>query len=266
MINNYPQDRPPSLRVAVLQALLFIVSGMLMVLIRLPQEWRWRSWAGFAGLAFACMLVLPEIGFITGWVKGFPRWCFPYIGMMLFRSWYMMNTATPGLHIGSLWLFGRESWGLRAWMLPLLACVVGLLVTRFSPQPFVSLVRGVWDDWTRLSYAMYGAMPLMVWMDFDETHGVQPFICMLVLAGLLIGTALLYLQAHDQPWRVRVIMLGIFLTVFAAALGATLYWLPSNGVYVPGMAVLSSILVLIMLSPALIGLLHRFSARQSRPA
>jgi hypothetical protein len=73
-----------------------------------PHEWNIPVWV--PGIFFVSTLFVLPIGICIGWIKGFPRWSYPYVGHVIVFSLYMVNVATPGF------LFGRELWGWRAWI------------------------------------------------------------------------------------------------------------------------------------------------------
>ena len=101
----------------------------------------------------------------------------------------MKHVATPGLRIFN-YTFGRNDyWGWRAWI-PLMAMVaIGFLITR-SLRPVLRLFTNVWRDWTLLTFGMFGSMPLLVMISFDEVDNLYSLPFMVVLTLIMVGTAL----------------------------------------------------------------------------
>jgi hypothetical protein len=113
------------------------------------------------GITFS-VIGIPLIILVAGWVKKFPRWCFPYWGFALLITLYMYKfTGTiAGYQVrGGVWVWG-----------PLVGvALVGLLWTR-SLQPVYVLLKAIRQDWTLLSFTFYGALPLLLIAAYDEVH------------------------------------------------------------------------------------------------
>jgi hypothetical protein len=157
----------------------------------------------------------------VGWVKGFPRWAFPYWGLGLLLSLYMQEAATPGLVLFGYTFGPRELWGWRAWVPVLLAICGGLVWTR-SLKPLRELASGVWNDWTRLSFALYGWLPQVLPIFLDEIRGVQPFLIAFDLV-LAVG-ALAYMRSTDTTRRVASLLIGLTTAWAGATIYKAFYW------------------------------------------
>jgi hypothetical protein len=200
----------------------------------------------------------------TSWVKGFPRWCYPYWALGLAFSALLVGAATPGLRIFGH-TFGRnELWGWRAWIPVLVVAMVALLLSR-SVRPLRQLVVGIWHDWTRLSFGFYGFLPLALMIVFDEVHGEEPYVA--VLGVILAIGALAYMRSSRTWQRALTLLLGMTLTWTAATVYLAIYWHgrqefwmrePGTGYETArGMLIALGVLVALMLAPALLGLLRR---------
>jgi hypothetical protein len=198
------------------------------------------------------------------WVKGFPRWCYPYWALGLAFSALLVGAATPGLRIFGH-TFGRnELWGWRAWIPLLVVAAVVLLLSR-SVRPLRQLVTGVWHDWTRLSFGFYGLLPLALMIVFDEVHGEEPYVA--VLGVILAVGALAYMRSARTWQRALALWGGLTLTWALSTVYLAIYWhgrqefwmkVPGNGYETArGMLIALGILVALMLAPALLGLLRR---------
>jgi hypothetical protein len=118
------------------------------------------------------------LGLLIGVLKGFPRWSFAYLGMAIYFGWYYGSGSFSGVHY--------DSW---AWLPMFTAIILGLILTR-SLNPLVMLFQGSWNDWTRLSFALYAfAAPMATIVFFDMEWGTAQ------LYGLLFDTLLLTVGA-----------------------------------------------------------------------
>jgi hypothetical protein len=236
---------------------LFLISGLGLIFNEIPHEWVVPLWlTHLAGALLLASLLVPAIGFGIGWIRDFPRWSYPYSGLALLVSLYMMNAATPGLRILN-YTFGRnDPWGWRAWMPVSVMAVIALLITR-SLRPLFKLFTNIWEDWTRLTYGMFGFIPLLIWIGFDEVNRLYSLPFMVALTFLMVGTALTYLRSARQWQRVLALLVGIILIVTIVAAAPTVYWLENGWVNVQGTVMMATIVVAVMFSPVLISLLRR---------
>jgi hypothetical protein len=206
----------------------------------------------------------------VSWVKGFPRWCYPYWALGLAFSGQLVSAATPGLRIFGHTFGHDELWGWRAWIPVLVVAAVALLLSR-SVRPLRQLVMGVWHDWTRLSFGFYGLLPLVLMIVFDEVHGEGPY--MAVLSVVLAMGALAYMRSIKTWQRALALLGGLTLTWALSTVYLAIYWhgrqefgmkVPGNG-YETAQSMLRALGVLgaLMFVPALLGLLRR-SVRSTR--
>ncbi|MDH4138510.1 MAG: hypothetical protein OEW09_17590, partial [Anaerolineae bacterium] len=153
--------------------------------------------------------------------------------------------------------FGRnDQWGWRAWIPVSVMIVIALLITR-SLRPLLKLFTNIWADWTLVTFGMFGFMPLLIGIGFDEVDRLYSLPFMVALTFLMVGTALAYLRSTRQWQRVLALLIGIILILTIVAIAPTVYWLENGWVNVQGVVVGGTIVGLVMFSPALIGLLRR---------
>jgi hypothetical protein len=254
-----------------LGALYFLLGGVGLMLNEIPHTWgvpaglRAFDWLFFFGL-------LPSaIGFAAGWALGFPRWSYPYTGGLLVYSLYRMNTATPLLRLLG---YENQGWGWRAWIPFLLACGVGFLLTWWvkpTPRPERSAAQSKGDsprpersrtahflffsnlnqDRSLASYAMFGWMPLLLFISFDEMDRLYTLIFMLIFTAFMLATALLYQRQRRQERRAWTLSGGILTCILLIEIGTIAYWLPLNGVNIPLSLAWGVFILAIMLSPML---------------
>ncbi len=110
------------------------------------------------------------IGLFISLLKGFPRWGYAYLGWAILFGWWWSDMRFFGYKIGGgIWL-------------PLLGVVVLALLLRRSIQPLRTLLSGLWQEWTLLSFAVY-ILYAHVFMLYDENH--NPYLLALVIATTL---------------------------------------------------------------------------------
>ena len=245
-------------------AALFLLWGLVAIGGELPHEWAVPTWIHtLIRILSIGVLFFPPIALCFGWIKGFPRWSYPYVGHMSVYSLYMTSVATPGLKLFGYPVFGGDLWGWRAWIPLSIVTLIALLVTR-SLRPLLRLVTNIWQDWTLLTFGMFGILPLLVAISFDEVDRLYSLYFMAILAVLMTGTALLYLRSRGQRSRILALLFGIVPTIAITVVAPTLYWQRHGWVSAPGAAILGGAFLLVMFLPATIGLFRR--ALPLRPA
>jgi hypothetical protein len=250
-------ERPASWAATLAGMLPFLLWGAFLILGEIPREWgvpdslsrlRFHLWWG--------MIVLPPLGVGIGWVKSFPRWSYPYVGLVPVFGLYTMAAATPGLRFFNYTFGQNEPWGLRACIPSTVMVVIALLITR-SMQPVSKLFTNAWEDWTRLTFAMFGFMPLYVAIKFDEVGRLYSLPFMVVLTLVMTATALFYLRGTRHLQRVLALAVGIALTAAVAGLAPRVYWLENVWVIILGAVIPGVLVIALMFSPGLVGLLRR---------
>jgi len=209
---------------------------------------------------------------IVSWRNGFPRWSLPLWVLMLVLSLYMMNAATPGL-----WFFGYSSghnglWGWRSWIPLAVVAVIALVWTR-SLHPLGDLIGGVWRDWTRLSFGLYGLMPFVLLIAFDEIIGEE--LVLLVLDIILALGAVVYMRVTQEWQRALALLIAILVCWSAATMFKAAYWsVPhERGLTwvtpwestARNMLTMGGGILVVMFAPALLGLVRR-AVNALRPA
>jgi hypothetical protein len=254
---NKNQAPSPSSKKEILAGVgLFLFSGLYMALREIPYEWGWIDWTSSLGdFLFTMNFLLPVIGFGIGWVKGFPRWSYPYVGASLIAGLFLMNASTPGRSFFGYETFGRELWGWRSWIPLGLATLVALIVSR-SFNPLKKFFTNGWEDWTLFTFCMFGWLPELVEISFDEIDNHYTLYFIISLNILIVLAAYAYMRSSSIWQRVLALTIGIVVPVVVASIGSTLYWLENGWVDPAGVAKISFYVVLVMFSPAFIGFLR----------
>jgi len=150
------------------------------------------------------------LGLLFGLLKGFPRWSYAYLGMSLYFGWSYNNQNYYGVFY-KWWV----------WLPSFAAIVLGLLLTR-SRAPLARLLQGAWNDWTRLSFALYAfALPMFTVVFFDEDWGVFQLYGLFFDTVLLAAVAVAFLRSCTTISRV--------LSLEAAVLILVVKWLLGGG-------------------------------------
>lgn len=202
-----PPDGRQSWRQVALEMSLFLLAAMLLLAItNLPQPaflaWR-HDLVQLSGAITA--LTLPV--FVLGLARGLPRWAYPYGGLLL--AFQVLRAAQAGL-----WPF---------LLIMLLAYIVlGVMALLTSPQPALlpapvrRITQSITLDWSRLSFAVFGATPLAILIAFDDGHANNhtPFLAFAVVSMVLC--ALIYCRSRRPQRQLGALLAGITLATGAA--------------------------------------------------
>jgi hypothetical protein len=202
---------------------------------------------------------------LVGWVKGFPRWVFPYWGFILLITLYMRGFSGT---IFGYWVDG-DWW---AWTPVAAIAIIGTLWAR-NLGPVYTLFKSVWKDWTLLSFAFYGALPMLFLFAYDEVHNQVPYVAFSILI-LAVGAAI-YMRTENVwhrfaslvggftiGWSVLMIHLGIYWN------GRQLFWMTKPGSWVETLnwtGRFGAMLMFILVVPVLVELLRRVVSTRWRP-
>jgi hypothetical protein len=181
-------------------------------------------------LMLACLI----LGLVAGLLKRFPPWSLPYLGLVfsaivfvnLFQ-WRAERIATAMasrfvLHandeLGRLLLTGF--WQGVVWLS--LFVLIGLLVLllRLIP-PCRPWVRRLRDDWTQLSYLLYGSSILAVSLTFEGYSAEKTPFILAALVCMAAG-AWSYLHSSRPQQGFLALMAGATMAMWVAAAGVWL--------------------------------------------
>ncbi len=191
------------------------------------------------GVYFICVL-----GLLFGIVKGFPRWSYAYLGLSVYFGWYYSNGRFYGV-----------VYGLWAWLPLLAAMILGLLLKR-SLKPLTGLLQGIWNDWTRLAFALYAFfLPMQTIFFFDGDWGVLQLYGLVFDTLLLATIAVVFLRSRTTWGRILSLEAAILILVVK---GIWMTWIGEVKGVLDLPVVISIILLYIglLLLPGVIGLLR----------
>lgn len=211
MMNKSEDHSQGSWIASVAGAALFLVMGLVLIMPDgLPDAIRnaiySRSWLLIVGLA------VPVVGITIGWIHDFPRWSFAYGGFAVGESLFLAGVTTPNLKLFGVAIFGKDVWGWRAAFPLLLAGAASMLLTR-SARPLVRVPRAIAADWTLLTFAMFGVMPLYVGFMLDDSTGLYTSFIRMSSTLIMAITAFAYIRAGRERIRSLVMIAGIVVIV-----------------------------------------------------
>jgi hypothetical protein len=243
----------------------FLFFGLWSIVLALlaspPPPWQLIAYVGPLVVGYVVTL----IGLGVGWAQGFPRWsyayvlCVPLFGLYVSIAGY--STILSRAYVLCMPLFGS--------LIPLVVMAIVVLVVTRSRPPLAPLVANVWRDWTRLSFALYSLVPMLVWMAVDEAEDrfVLPF--MIALTLILTGGALAYLRSARAWQRAIALLVSTALARVVATASTAVYWNEHAEPWMTGLpvrwydivrasAVSGALLLALLFAPALLGLLRRW--------
>lgn len=200
-----PPDGRDSWRQVLFESSSFILAGILFIAATylrihgLAEGWQ-------RNIEFLGRIIIPlAIPFlILALLRGLPRWGYPLIGLLLSYYGYISNGT-------SLWLL------LIILLFASFTLTLAMIITDPNPTLFPLLFRRIRQslslDWTRLSFAMYGAMPLIILMAFDDSHynNRTPFLALSVL--VMVAGTLMYCRSRTEPTQLIALLAGITFSI-----------------------------------------------------
>jgi len=158
---------------------------------------------------------------IIGFKKGVPRWFMPYLGLpMPIISVLLFGILMERLE--GVWWF-RLPWFLSdflqqglLWVGLIGSIVLLVAVVRSIPKfhPFYKRLR---DDWTLLCFVLYGGMPFVLVLTFDEYKHDEPYM---FLAFLILAVGGWFYLRNGDPWKKNLYLyVGVALSMLVAAVG-----------------------------------------------
>lgn len=195
-----------SLSQRLLELVPFAITTTLLVLL---TYWPSVNWSGALNGATIYAGIVPLFVLLLGLLRGMPRWAYPY----------------GGLAVGYLLWISAENQLIWLWTLFLITAVALAIMAvvvqrreRSLPIFWQRVGNSIVLDWTRLSFAIFGAMPLVVLIAFDNGYlnHRTPFLALSMLAVML--TAFLYCRCRRQDRQLAILLSGTTLVLLPALL------------------------------------------------
>jgi hypothetical protein len=239
--SKLPTFEPGSWREWLAAMTLFLLLALTSLLsylqITLPP---WLSW----GLLGVLLLM-----FVLGLIKGLPRWSLPYTGVIgVPLSWALtmrgtiMGINTRGGVVGSLlswtdrhffallrpsasdpWIVRAVFGGAELWLVLLgMAAFTVLVAAACRPlRPFYVRLR---DDWTLLSFGLYGAALMAVLMALEDYPHPHKQLYIFLASLILAAGAWVYLRSAHLWQRSLALFAAITLSMAVAATGKAILY------------------------------------------
>lgn len=190
---------PSGWKEALLGAVPFLLYGLAYLLIALSERSGYYH-ADFRNYAPQMVFYGSVIGLLAGCARGFPRWSYGYLGMVLHFTLDIFNE-----HF-SVIVFGQQ-----IWIPVLIALGLGLLIAR-SFRSLEQLLQGVWRDWPRLAFLAYAALlPIYTIIFFDSDWGIAELYGLGFDTLILAAGAVVFLRSQMTWQRVVSLQVSMFL-------------------------------------------------------
>lgn len=203
----------------------FLLLGLMAVAFEMPHEWAGQDLVSSASMALMLGGYLVIVaGLLVGALAGFPRWVYPYLAYGVLFPIFLGQAATPGLVIFGVEMWGRSTWGFRAFA-PL--AIVFLAVPLLNRKPWTladALLDGVREDWTLIAFGLYGMLPLFALFVQDEVDHSYSFPGALAAMAIILLGAFMYLRTGLRFWRTFSLFVCAYLAFLALGVSANLYW------------------------------------------
>jgi len=203
----------------------FVLLGIMALAFEFPREWGngelFRTLGGL--LMFGGYLVI-LVGLLIGALAGFPRWSFPYLIYSIIFALYISHASTPGLVVFNIEMWGRDLWGWRAWVPLGVVMTLVPILNRHPWQLLKSLWVGVVKNWSRLTFGLYGLLPLFILIGLDEMEDTYSFPAAVVAVVFILAGAILYLRLKSPFWRTFSLFLFAYLGILVVMAISNYYW------------------------------------------
>jgi hypothetical protein len=188
---------------------LLLAASLILLLTYRPPAWLLSRLRDPLDVASIWAGVLPLLALLPGMARGMPRWAYPYAGLVAgYTLWALAELRVA-------WL-----WGLLLVAVVFLG-VLAVLVDR-AEQPLPAFFRRLGAsaalDWTRLSFGVFGAAPLVILAAFDDSRLNQhtPYLALALLFMPLI--ALAYGRCRRQDGQLVTLLFGVTLLLIPGLL------------------------------------------------
>jgi hypothetical protein len=205
-----PPDGRTSRKQALFELFPFIVTSAILILATYFPivELAIRGQDGILTLVKLIMpLTLPLL--LLGLLRGLPRWTYPICG-------FMLGYQTLILHQTIVWIV------LLSMLVALALLSIAAIVTDPSPGilpiPLRKVIQSFSADWTRLSFACYGAMPLVILAAFDDSHSNNRTFYFALSVLAMIAGAIVYSRSREKHIQVSALLIGLTVSILGALL------------------------------------------------
>ncbi|MGE5265014.1 MAG: hypothetical protein ACM3S0_16660 [Acidobacteriota bacterium] len=172
---------------------------------------------------FLSIFLLP---LLIGLFRGIPRWCLPSIGVIASLISYGLRLSFhPNM---SNWTTMSDPWIIRmtiqaglSWVGLLVLTVSFLTITLVLP-PLRSAYTRIRQDWTLLSYCLYGAMFMALVFTFEDYPPAGRGIYEIASALILAAGGWIYLRSGATRTRAFALFAAVTIAMAVATVGKAL--------------------------------------------
>ncbi len=196
-----PPDGRTSWWQVLLEISMFLIAGLFLILATyFPLPGLHPGWQRNAEFLGNIILPLTVPFLIFGLARGLPRWAYPLGGLLLSYSGLIAGQT-------SLWLF------LTIMLFASTILIVVAILTDPQPSrlpiPLRRIGQSLSMGWTRLSFSIFGAMPLIILMAFDDAHANNrtPYLAFSVLA--MVVSVLFYCRSQNTNTQISTLLAGL---------------------------------------------------------
>jgi hypothetical protein len=234
----------------------FLLAGPVNVWLNYPYPlpaWRSTPWAQiFIGSAYGLPLLL---GLGIGWLRKWPRWAYPYLGVVLLILGSLVSSAITGLvfEVGPEWPYWPQfaiTTGSHVLVLSALA------LSARAWRPLQSLYESFRRDWTQLSFGLF-LFGGVLFGGIDHQEDPRLTLVVLMPPVIILFGALACLLSANKAARILAMLISLVLAVSVRVAGGKFFYAE----YALQMAAIISIPALLEFLPPL----DRSRAKLPRP-
>jgi hypothetical protein len=231
---------------ALLSLLPFFIGGTLRLIVSYQPGWSPKDGSQLFLYYLLASALIAAFGLALGAAMKFPRWAYPYPVYLSFAISLLAGYADSRYN----WAFdGQNSFFIALAVILVVLWLPGLR----------AFYRNIPQDWTLLSYALYGLVfYLLASIDYDEHPRLS---LMAVLPSLLsLGAGLAHLRIRSAFARIAALLAGTFVGLCVWLSGIFTGMITIVAGIIIGLLMLviySAILAVILLAPMLVVMLRR---------
>jgi hypothetical protein len=217
---------------ALIGILPFLLFGVASMLVRseflFPYPYYYLNYS-YSDLV---LFVIALIGLFLGLLRCVPRWTYSYLGWSIFLAWSWMGRSVDSFSYPPFKY--AQPFGWWSWLPILIVLGLVLFLTR-SFRPLRGLVRDVWQDWTRLSLAMYALIGwLAIVAGYDENHHPYLFAFMSASTLAISGSVWAFLRSRKAGKQTIALISGCVAGyIITRVCDATWAWWTYHGLPAP---------------------------------
>ena len=227
--DQYTSIRPAELLAALTIFLIPIIFSLLVMIVGVDNLNKLPNWLDIILQIFFLGSLIAAFGFAM--IRGLPRWSPPYLGILIvtwlfigpmqrLSGWAYANIFSSLGHKSTWAMLERVLYqGVQGgifWSSVLLIAVILITLLRLFPYTR-SLWQRVRNDWTQLSFLVYGGIVLYILFIFDEYR--QKELWSLASWIFLAIGCLLYLFSKEKYQRILTLLCGATLAMWIVAVG-----------------------------------------------